>query len=138
MRKTSEGKYWTGLLENRIASSKADVIFVTDIRYDVYPEDECYWLKNKQNGKLIHITKFLMGPAPSKRRVSSSKIVKIYNGAPNEHEMFNNPKVKAKADYAFEWEDFSDKLDGNKLEDHPYIRDQVKKALTSIDNFTLK
>jgi hypothetical protein len=132
MRKISGGKYWTQKLEHRIANSKSDVIFITDIRYDVYPEDECTWLKYKQAGKLIHVTKYKMSSAPSKRRISTSKPVKIYNGAPNDHEMLNDPKVKSKADYAFEWEDYSDKIDDLNLKDHPYIREQVKIALKQV------
>ena len=133
MRKTSEGKYWTGKLENRIANSKSDVVFVTDIRYDVYPEDECTWLQNKQCGKLIHITKFKQGPVPQGKRFSKNKIVKIYDASPNDHELLNNPKVKTKANYAFEWEDCSDKLNGSSLEDHPYIREKVIEALKAIN-----
>jgi hypothetical protein len=133
MRKTSEGRYWTGKLEQRIANSKSDVVFITDIRYDVYPEDECTWLQKKQCGKLIHITKFKQGPVPQGKRFSKNKIVKIYDAAPNDHELFNNPKVKTKANYAFEWEDCSDKLNGSSLEDHPYIREKVIEALKAIN-----
>ena len=133
MRKTSEGRYWTGKLEQRIANSKSDVVFITDIRYDVYPEDECAWLQNKQCGKLIHITKFKQGPVPQGKRFSKNKIVKIYDAAPNDHELFNNPKVKTKANYAFEWEDCSDKLNESSLEDHPYIREKVIEALKAIN-----
>lgn len=133
MRKISNGTYWTQKLESRIAKSKADVIFITDIRYDMYPEDECTWIKYKQSGKLIHLTKFKMAPSPSKRRISTSKPVKIYDGAPNDHELLNNPKVKAKSDVALEWEDYSDKLDGTKLEDHPYIREKVTEVLKKIE-----
>lgn len=132
MRKVSEGRYWTRKLEEKISKHKIDVAIITDIRYDYYQEDEVTWLRNKQCGKLIHITKFKMAPAPSKRRISTSKPVKIYDAAPNDHELFNNPKLKAKADYAFEWEDYSDKLDGLKLEEHPYIRDNVEKSLKFI------
>jgi hypothetical protein len=133
MRKTSEGKYWTGKIENRIANSKANVVFITDIRYDTYPEDECTWLQNKKDGKLIHITKFKQGPVPLGKRFSKNKIVKIYDAAPNDHELLNNPKVKAKADCAFEWEDCSDKLNGSSLEDYPYIREKVIEALKTIN-----
>lgn len=132
MRKISEGKYWTQKLEQRIAKSKCDVVFITDIRYDIYPEDECTWVKYKQGGKLIHITKFKIAPAPSKRRISTSKPVKIYDNPPNDHEMLNNPKIKSKADYAFEWEDYSDKLDGVGLEQHPYIRKKVSDVLNEV------
>ena len=133
MRKTSEGTYWTAKVAQRINKSKADVIFITDIRYDVYPEDECNWLRRKMNGKLVHVTKFKLGTVPQGKRFSKDKIVKIYDAAPNDHELLNNPKVKAKANYAFEWEDYSDKLNHILLEDHPYIREKVIEALKSIN-----
>lgn len=133
MRKVSQGKYWTHKIEQKIKESSADVIFITDIRYDIYPEDECTWLQNKQGGKLVHVTKFKQEPIPSGRRFSQNKIVKIYNSAANDHEMLNDPKVKAKADYAFEWEDCSDKLNGCSLEEHPYIADKVNETLKVIN-----
>lgn len=133
MRKVSEGRYWTRKLEQKIVNSKIDVAIITDIRYDYYAEDEVTWLRNKQCGKLIHITKFKMASAPSKRRISTSKPVKIYDNPPNDHELLNNPKLKAKADYAFEWEDYSDKLNDIKLEDHPYINEHVFNALKNIN-----
>lgn len=133
MRKTSEGKYWTQKVEKHIAKSKADVFFITDIRYDHYPEDECTWLQFKMAGKLVHVTRFKMGPAPSKRRVTTSKPVKIYEAAPNEHEMLNNPKVMKRADYAFEWEDMSEKYTTKEqLLECPYIRKHVEDALIAM------
>ncbi len=133
MRKTSEGKYWTTKVGQRIDKSKADVVFITDIRYDVYPEDECTWLNRKMSGKLIHITKFKQSTVPQGKRFSKNKIVKIYDAAPNDHELLNNPKVKSKANYAFEWEDYSDKLNDTSLEDHPYIIEKVIEALKAIN-----
>ena len=133
MRKTSEGTYWTNKVVRRMVKSKADVVFITDIRYDVYPDDECTWLQHKMNGKLIHITKFKQGTVPQGKRFSKNKILKIYDAAPNDHEMINNPKVKLKANYAFEWEDCSDKLNDASLEDHPYIREKVIVALKAIN-----
>lgn len=131
MRKISNGKYWTNKLEQRIGKSKADVVFITDIRYDHYVEDECSWLQFKQCGKLVHITKYKLGPAPSKRRVSTSKPVKIYEAVPNEHEMLNNPKVKKRADFAFEWKDVSD--ESNDINKNEYIRECVLNVLTKFD-----
>ena len=133
MRKISEGKYWTAKVSQRIDKSKADVVFITDIRYDVYPEDECTWLDRKMSGKLIHITKFKQSTVPQGKRFSKNKIVKIYDAAPNDHELLNNPKVKSKANYAFEWEDYSDKLNDTSLEDHPYIIEKVIEALKAIN-----
>lgn len=132
MRKHTSGKYWTSKLEEKIKKSVADVVFITDIRYDIYPEDECWWLKYKMNGKLIHITKYITNIAPSKRRISTSKSVKIYDGAPNDHEMLNNPKLKAKADYSFEWEDFTSKIENYDGKSSKYIQDIVVQALKQI------
>lgn len=133
MRKTSEGKYWTQKMEQRIAKSNADVFFVTDIRYDLYPEDECNWIQRKMVGKLIHITKYHMTDPPPGRRISSKNPTKIYEIAPNEHELFNDPKVKKRADYAFEWEDVSSKCAASEeLIQNKYIRDMVRTALVSI------
>jgi hypothetical protein len=133
MRKHTEGRYWTGKMESKIAKSKADVFIITDIRYDFYPEDECSWLRNKMVGKLVHVTRYKMGPAPSKRRITTSKPVKIYDAPPNDHELLNNPKCKAKADYAFEWQDVSEEFPTmDDLKNSVYINDTVKTALESI------
>jgi hypothetical protein len=130
MRKTSEGKYWTSKVENRIVDSKADVVFITDIRYDVYPEDECTWLQKKMSGKLVHITKYKLSPIPSGNRFSKNKITKIYDSAPNEHELLNNPKILKRADVALEWQDFSDYCD---IKTHPTIRTTVSDVLKKIN-----
>lgn len=133
MRNTSSGKYWTQKMEQRIAKSKADVFFVTDIRYDLYPEDECNWIQRKMAGKIIHITRYQVTAPPPGRRISSKKPTKIYEIAPNEHELFNNPKVKKRADYAFEWEDVSNRCAASEeLIQNKYIRDMVRTALASI------
>lgn len=133
MRKISAGTYWTDKIHDRITKSKADVVFITDIRYDFYPDDECEWIKHKMNGQLVHITRYKLSSIPSNRRVSSTKIVKIYDGAPNDHELLNNPKVKLKADYAFEWVDCSDVCE-NKVDilTNKYIIDQVTKSLVAL------
>lgn len=126
MRKISEGKYWTQKMEQRIGKSKADVVFITDIRYDYYPEDECTWLQYKQCGKLIHITRF-------KYETTSKRKKKVYDSPPNEHEAINNPKVKDRSDYSFEWEDYSNKYPTKEqILECPYIVDNVRTALKEI------
>lgn len=133
MRKVSDGKYWTDKMNDRIVESDADVFFVTDIRYDFYPEDEVKWIKRKPFGKLIHITRYKMNPAPSTRHITTSKPLKIYDNPPNEHEMLNNPKLKRNADYSFEWEDMSDTYNSvDELVTSDYIREKVIHTLKSI------
>ena len=133
MRKTSEGKYWTQKVEERIGKSKADVVFITDIRYDFYPEDECTWLQRKMSGKLIHLTKYKLSTMPSGRRFSKNKITKIYDSAPNEHESLNNPKVLKRADIAVEWQDYSDTMDVKEIDKHPIINDIVLNTLKKLN-----
>jgi len=134
MRKVSDGRYWTNKMDKKISESKADVFFVTDVRYDFYPYDECWWVQNKSLGKLVHITRYKIGPAPSKRRVTTSTPVKMYDSAPNDHERLNDPKVKKKADYSFEWEDMSEvHTTHQSLLESSYIKDHVRKALESIN-----
>lgn len=130
MRKISEGKYWTSKVERRIKDSKADFVFITDIRYDFYPQDECTWLQNKMGGKLVHITKYKLSTMPSGKRFSKNKIVKIYDEAPNDHELFNNPKVMKRADVAVEWQDYSDCSD---IKNHPIIKSTVLHVLEQIN-----
>lgn len=131
MRKISEGKYWTQKMEQRIGKSKANVVFITDIRYDFYVEDECSWLQYKQCGKLVHITRF-------KYDTSSKRKKKIYDVPPNEHEAINNPKVKNRADYSFEWEDYSNKYPTKEtIIECPYIRENVTRALNYIGVLSL-
>jgi len=133
MRKISEGKYWTNKMDARIKESDADVFFVTDIRYHFYPEDEVTWLKKKSHGNLIHITRYKMNSAPSKRYVTTSKPLKIYDNPPNDHEMLNNPKLKKSADYSFEWEDMSDRYNSvDELVNSDYIRGKVIESLKYI------
>ena len=97
MRNVSNGTYWTDILENVIMNEYADYdyIFVTDIRYCEYESDEIFWLKNKMNGKLVHISRYELGSDISD---------KLYIQPANEHELKNDPKLKEYADECLEWE----------------------------------
>jgi hypothetical protein len=57
-RSISKGTHWTQKVENDLEMLIRENIIpiITDIRYMEYPEDEYYWLKNK-NGILIHISR---------------------------------------------------------------------------------
>lgn len=89
-RQQTEGAYWTCLAQKKIndilRSDKIPVI--TDIRYDIYPKDEFHWLKNENNGVLVHVT----------RMFGSDEIPPA-----NEEEFINNEKLKTKADYSIVW-----------------------------------
>jgi len=131
MRKISDGKYWTQKVEQRLGKSKVDIAFITDIRYDHYIEDECAWLQLKQSGKLIHLTKYVMSPMPQGKRFSKNKQTKVYQTAPNEHELVNDPKVRKRADLKIEWEDVSNQ--GGDITKNPTIVKIVTDALYEIN-----
>lgn len=109
-RQQTEGTYWTCLAQKKIndilRSDKIPVI--TDIRYDIYPKDEFHWLKNENNGVLVHIT----------RMFGSDEIPPA-----NEEESINNEKLKTKADYSIRWNTVE--TNQNALEDDS-LNDAVK------------
>jgi len=130
MRKSTTGKYWTQKVEQRIHNSNADVVFITDIRYDFYPDDECTWLQHKMNGQLVHITKYRLSTMPSGKRFSKNKITKMYDSAPNDHELLNNPKIIKRANVTIEWQDYSECSD---IKNHPVIHSTVLSVLKQIN-----
>ena len=69
-----------------LRSDKIPVI--TDVRYDIYPKDEFHWLKNDNNGVMVHIT----------RMFGDDEIPPA-----NEEESINNEKLRSKADYSIKW-----------------------------------
>jgi len=89
-RQQTEGTYWTCLAQKKIndilRSDKIPV--VTDIRYDIYPKDEFHWLKDQNNGVLVHVT----------RMFGEDEIPPA-----NEEEAINNEKLKTKADFSIKW-----------------------------------
>ena len=116
MRKLTEGKHWTGLLEQKMYEkySDADYVLIPDIRFAEYIEDELYWLKYKMDGKLVHIS----------RKVEDASGNKSILLPPNMHEQENDPKMNAAADYRVIWDTVN-----SKSHENMYIRDNVLDAL---------
>ena len=111
----SRGKHWTSMLIEPIENSLLDgkLPIVTDIRYDFYPEDEYYWLKNIIRGELVFI----------KRTLPNGQIVP----PANKEEAENNPKLEKQANYHLTWpttEDIRVRLD--------YVKVQLKPLLEKI------
>ena len=100
----SEGKYWTSLLEKQMLESTAQIGIISDIRYDYYPEDEVFWVKEYLKGILVHISRYEMGEVAPTTFGGQPTIGRIYTQPPNKDEAENDPKVKAKADYLIDWE----------------------------------
>jgi hypothetical protein len=89
-RQQTDGAYWTCLAQKKINEIlRLDKIpVITDVRYDIYPKDEFHWLKNENNGVMVHIT----------RMFGEDEIPPA-----NEEESINNEKLRSKADYSITW-----------------------------------
>lgn len=57
-RSISKGTHWTRMIESYLHDLQKENILpiITDIRYQEYPSDELFWLKN-HNGILVHISR---------------------------------------------------------------------------------
>jgi len=97
-RQQTEGKYWTNLIKKEIDQKIKDstIVFVTDIRYAYYPEDELAWLRTYKNNCLIHIS----------RLDKNGLIIPPRNQ--EEHE--NDPILKKNADIKLCWHTSEDIL----------------------------
>ena len=119
-RKQTEGAYWTSMLQKDIDADDNEVIFVSDIRYDQYPKDEVYWIKEVLGGYLVHVSKYTYNDWDER----------IFTEPPNEHEKLNDPLVKLKSDYLLQWKQ-SDIKDGLII-DNAYLNLCVKDVLKSL------
>lgn len=93
-RTQSNGTYWTNLLEQEIKSQAPEVAIVTDVRYNIFPKDEVFWLKATMCGVLVHIRRFDMITIGEE----CSQPIKSYHKAPNEDERINDPSLIKNAD----------------------------------------
>lgn len=95
-RNQSYGRHWINLLNNKIQehlnNNPHDFICVTDIRYDVFDNDEVGWIKNELKGTLVHISMF---------KYENGN--KIFQEPPNADEAENDPKLIKKANYRVIW-----------------------------------
>lgn len=96
MRVLSGGRHWVDLIDKKVKESKANVMFITDLRHDVYPRDEYSWLKYECGGDLIYISRYSI--------INGEKVLLK---APNEEELYNNESLKQKCDFNIKWEDKS-------------------------------
>ena len=58
-RQQTEGTYWTKLITNKLHEDLKEnhIIFITDIRYAYYPQDELSWLRSYNKNLLLHISR---------------------------------------------------------------------------------
>ena len=109
MRNISETTHWTSYLDEELEKikHKYDFVIIPDIRYNTCDKDECKWVQNKHNGKVIHIERFSYDNLPNilkKKGVSKTGTTKYYQDAPNDVELLNDPLVRRSCYINFEWE----------------------------------
>lgn len=94
------GRYWVEKISKIIKHHiNSDFICVTDIRFNFYPHDEVYWLKNEMGGKLLVIKQFVYQPF----KIGTAKPIKDYQLPPNAIEEKNMEQIEKDADYFIEW-----------------------------------
>ena len=114
----SKGRFWIEKLNKivREAKTKEDQLTViTDIRYNIYPNDEVEWLKHELGGILVYIKKYKLSH-------NNKGISRSYIDPPNEEEKINNPLVSRAADYVVDWPHVnSDNLEEVRIKLRPHI-----------------
>lgn len=90
-RAQTQGRHWTSIAQKQIDECLNNKIvpIITDIRYSEYKEDELFWLKERNKGFLIHVT-----------RINSDGLV---IPPANLEERKNNPLIKRSADFKIKW-----------------------------------
>ena len=123
-RKISEGKYFTRLAESKIDTCFSDIVIVTDIRFDEFEEDEVFWLKEKMNGVLTHVSRFDFAVVEENKEGEMKGLNKrTFIEPANDHERSNDPKVRDAADFSFNWPTFDENYEQKCL---PYVEKFVQ------------
>ena len=109
-RRETRGRFWIKKAEKSITAIKQHllvehvkhaVIFITDIRYDHYANDERHWIQEELGGQLIHISKY-------KRELTldeslNLKEAKLHDPPPNPQEARFDPLLSEAADINLIW-----------------------------------
>lgn len=138
-RKQSDGQYWTSILNNAITINKSNniVSIITDIRYDEYPKDEKYWIKEIHKGVLVYIKKYNLVPnmeATYGGYPVQNGFNKEYTKAPNKDEQKNCLELERSADYIVDWP-CTKKFDENKRQE--ILTNHVNLFLNSVFSLDL-
>lgn len=119
MRESSEGQYWTGLLEKRLEPERDNLDFaiVTDVRHAYFPKDEVWWIQEKMKGIVVHISRYNLKYGDYDTEQFQ---VKEFIPPANTTEEFHDWRVKQVANHIIEWPSAPDLT---KLTEHcrPYV-----------------
>ena len=99
--------------------SRFDIPIVTDIRYNEFEEDEVHWVKEVNNGVLVHIQKYIDGALLL---------------PPNTVEERNDPLLQRDANYRLVWDQMTDTHLGEITVNHmDYYYDKAEEVLKALD-----
>lgn len=121
-RNWSKGRCWIDMLDPNIRSSKADVCFVSDIRFAKYANDEAYWIQTELSGKLIHLSRY---------KINKETGSKDYVPPASMDEVENDPMLKRIADVSLEWKD-SECGSYNSARSNISLRESVRQTLYKV------
>jgi hypothetical protein len=111
-RQQTSGKYWTSLLDERVAKYSPDICIIPDIRYQQYKEDEAFWLQKKKKGVLIHLQRIGL----------NGEIVP----PANMDETINDSILRGAADYKIVWPTFTDE------NQKPYMAEYAEQTFNTV------
>jgi len=107
-RRSSNGRHWIKLANAVVDSIRSnntyDYLFISDVRYNDYPNDEVHWIKEELGGTLVHVSQYEWGEVLDKKNWPKTKIDKVFLPPANEEEKRNDPKVERASDYKLRWE----------------------------------
>ena len=109
-------------------------VFVTDIRYHEYKEDETYWIKKELGGTLVHIQKFTPSPEIDKQEIPTGLFLKKWPHPPNPSEQKNAPRVQKVSDKLIKWQNYEN-LPLNKIKKllSPVAKSFIDKELEKLN-----
>lgn len=110
-RKCSNGTYWVDTLEKRLENSSSEVVLIADVRHAAYTFDECQWIQSKNNGVVIHLSRYSDG-------VNGER---VFSKPANSEEKKNDALVRSVSNYNFCWKDFS-----NEKSHEPFVKNVIQ------------
>lgn len=137
-----EGLHWVNVAENEIkstisscdahspAASDKLVFLVSDVRF----LNEARWVHQTFDGEVIHLKRFTIEDRKGGQDGSDVILTKVYDPAPNEEELKNDPLVQEVADQRIEWES-KKKMTSAEAIQNSYLRQVVLDTLNSTKYF---
>jgi hypothetical protein len=139
---STEGLYWVDVAEqeinnimiNYMATHGADpdklVFLVSDVRF----LNEANWIQSKFGGEVIHLKRFQIEQRKGGQDYSDLIPTKVYDSAPNEEELKNDPLVVSVSNHKIEWESKKKMTSAEAIKD-PYLQQVVLDTLNKTKYF---